>query len=194
MDNFLPDHTIDQIITSQLHEKDVEFDSRRQANNHLDLGYQETESQLRAPILNAFSKLLFSKNIEVDFIIPMPGSAVGWIEAFNKLRVYSPEIISLRKVTRRKFELIDDIDESKYANKQGIVFDDTTIDGGSGEAAADYLTDSKFAITAIVSLFVRGEQLAKSSYPRFCIAHRLIPSNLDWKKFRQQGKIEQLRS
>lgn len=168
------------------------FANGQEANNHLDLGYDETAPPLRPYIVDAFSRLLFVKNIDVDFIVPVPSGAQGWIDAYANRQVTSPEVIRLRKLQKRQFELFSDLNANDYTGKQGIVVDDATSDGGTGEAAADYMTLNGFNIIAVISLFVRGIQLAPSKYPRFWLAHRPIPQKLNWQIFRQQGKIEQL--
>ena len=192
MSELLPADITNQIIASQLHEGTVTFANGQHANNHLDLGYDETSPLLRPYIVDAFSRLLFVKNIDIDFIVPVPSGAEGWIDAYSNRQVTSPEIIRLRKLQKRQFELFSDLNANDYRGKQGIVVDDVTSDGGTSEAAADHMTDKGFNILAVVSLFVRGRQLLPSKYQRLWLAHRPIPQKLDWQKFRQQGKIEQL--
>jgi len=189
---FLSGDITRQLIASQLHEGAVTFANGQQANNHLDLGYDETAPQLRPHIVDAFSRLLFVKNLEVDFIVPVPSGAEGWIDDYVTRQVTSPEIIRLHKLQKRHFKLLDDLDVNDYTNKQGIVVDDATSDGGTSEAAADYMTEQGFTIGAVVSLFVRGQQLAPSKYPRLWLAHRHIPTKLDWNMYRQTGKLKQL--
>lgn len=192
MSEFLPSDITNQIIVSQLHEGAVTFANGQQANNHLDLGYDETAPQLRSHIIDAFSRLLFVKNIDVDFIIPVPSGAEGWVEAYVSRLPTAPDVIRLRKIQKRQFELCSDLDSSDYTGKHGIVVDDATSDGGTSEAAADYATKQGFTITAVVSFIVRGQQLAPSKYSRLWLAHQPIPAMLDWNIFRQQGTIQQL--
>lgn len=192
MSEFLPEAVVDQIIASQLHEGDVTFANGQLANNHLNLGYSETPPQLRTPIVDAFSRLLFAKNLRVDSIVPVPSGAVGWAEDYTTRQVNSQEIIRLQKLQKRQFVLANELERSLLAGKRGIVLDDATSDGGTGEAVADYMTEQGFCVTAVVSLFVRGQQLDPSKYPRLWLAHRTIPTQLDWNVYRQTGKLQQL--
>ena len=192
MTEFLPSNITNQIIASQLHEGAVTFANGQQANNHLDLGYDETAPQLRPLVVDALSRLLFVKNIDVDFIIPVPSGAEGWADAYVSRLPTAPDVIRLRKLQKRQFELFSNLDSSNYAGKHGIVVDDATSDGGTSEAAANYMTEQGFTIEAVVSLFVRSKQLAPSNYRRLWLAHRTIPTQLDWNIFRQTGTLKKL--
>lgn len=189
---YLAHEEIDKILARQLTEREVVFANGQQANNHLDLGYEETDVSLRPPLVFALGILLHAAGLEQDTIVPVPTGAEGWVHHYN-LGLADPQpVVRLRKVQRRSFELLDVRTALENERRPIVVVDDTTSDGGTSEAAADFMAERGFAVSAVISLFVRGEQLAPSKYPRLWVAHKPIPAKLDWKIFRQQGKIEQL--
>lgn len=193
MAEFLSEELIDQVVARQLREGAVVFASGDVANNHLDLGYSETHPSLRTTIVEALGDLLIAKNIHPTFMVPVPTGADGWVKSYNVLLDIPSKLIFLNKLGKRQFELKEDNGGlHKIKGISGIVIDDATSDGGTSEAAADYITKHGFHIEAVISLFFRGNLPITSKYQRHWLAHRPIPAKLNWQIFRQQGKIEQL--
>jgi orotate phosphoribosyltransferase len=187
----LTEYFIDDVLRLQLHEGVVTFANNSIANNHLDLGYDEVAEQLRPELLRALGNTLINNELEQASIVPVPTGAEGW--AYNLgLKNENVDIIPLRKLAKRTFELRDKRSVLEKAASGVVVLDDATTDGGTSEAAADYMSQEGFKIAAVISLFIRGKQLAASKYPRLWLAHKYVPTNLDWKKFREEGKIVEL--
>lgn len=196
--NTLSDNFVKTVVAMQLREGDVTFANGTQANNHLDLGYTETHASLRTPIITALGSMIAGANFKPDYLVPVPTGAVGWVEAYADSQPDKSPILYLDKVQGQKREFMLNArntvaSELINSNAHGFVIDDATSDGGTSEAAADFLTTKGFKINGILSLFTRGNSpVLPSKYPRYTLMYKHIPANLNWNIFKQQGKIEQL--
>lgn len=192
----------DQLIDNQLRPEHKVFANGLEANNHLDMGYDEVPDIYRSSLAHHTAALIVSTNVRVSFVAPVPTGANGWgHEVAHDIAliddVEEPVVLEFEKSDRRVFvnfpETIEKIAELKkqYGDDvTGVVIDDATSDGGTSEALADYLIEQEIYPELIASIFFRGDlDLLQSKYNRIFTIARNIPMNLDWKKYNAEGEI-----
>ena len=181
------------ILRHQLSEGDYTFANLSSANNHLDIGYTEVSSNLvRESIVGMSSKIILGNITDLDYLAAVPNGATKW--GIDIARVLSKELkksvnsIVTSKISKRKFVINGEYEKGKKV----VVIDDATSDGGTSEALAQELEVKGFEIGLIFSIFFRGKAYANAKYERVSLIKKEIPRQLDWKYFRETGKIRQL--
>lgn len=198
-------------LTNAFIDATLKYDTRpfangqRDVNNHSDGAYGEIHDEALRDIVAEHSRdLLLGAEVgdgaaecELDFIAPVPAGAVGWAYAIarqmNRPRMH---VLNLDKRARREFAL-NEFSELQLENliavherPAGVVLDDVSSDGGTGEAMAEFLESQGLEVTLILSLLFRGDitQL-KSKYNRAFVMQQHIPYKIDWAKRRGSGLI-----
>lgn len=187
------------VLNAQLSEGDFMFANGQHTNNHLDMGYDEVSPDVREIIVPRLGQLVVVSDSCPMFIAPVPNGADGWAEDLavdlGKASV-APKILYAHKLGRRKFENTPIINRQiarwrdDGVDPRGMVIDDVSSDGGTGEAMADFLTEQGLEIDLVVSILYRGDIANLSSrYRRAILIARQIPYFMDWAIFRSSGEI-----
>lgn len=192
----------ESLIREQLRPWDQPFANTDEANNHLNIGYEEVSAHLRPEIVEGLGELIVVSKVQPIFIAPVPKGANGWGEELvEKLpdRIAKPALLTFEKVDKRKFANLPEADKeiaklkAKHNRPTGVVIDDATTDGGTSEAMADFLTEQGLAVDLVLSIFYRGDiRLLSSNYRRAVLVTRHLPLMLDWKKYLGDGTIRAL--
>ena len=182
------------VLAMQLKPGSAIFANGTPANNHLDMGYDEVLPHFRAPIIERARSVILADFGAPDFIAPVPTGAVGWAHNLAKTFERKPKVIELQKTAKREFRpTLQALSQTiQMYHGQGIVLDDATSDGGTSEAYAEVIEELNVEVVGIVSLFFRGREYIESRFPRAHILRCPIPYQIDWPKFTDNGKIEEL--
>lgn len=190
------DVLIDQLLAAQLRPGDRVFASGEAANNHLDLGYEETTPELRPTIVHDLAELIVDTVGVPAFIAPVPTGAVGWGKQVSGLLTPTPELIVLDKVAPREFKPTSELRSQirKLRNRRGVVIDDATSDGGTSAAYAECIEKLGLEVSLVVSIFFRGQEYAKNRFQRLHLFARPIPYQLNWQKFLDECELVEVRA
>lgn len=186
------------------------FANGSDANNHLNLGYDEVSPVLRRPIQQGLKMMLDNAEVKLgragdgvhevnaDFLVPVPEGANGWVRAVSGLYTPERQMLQFQKVERRTFkpvgntvEVIAEQMENSLDTPTVAVFDDATTDGGTTEAMCDYL-EEEFGLDVLVaiSIYYRGVLAElRSKYNRAFVVANHIPLTIDMDHHKKTGEI-----
>lgn len=183
-----------------MHEVNRTFASGTPANNHIDGGHEEVPGDIAATVVEELVRFSAPMFKHVRFVAPVPNGANGWAEAVKEERRDSGLIVmKAAKVDRRKFVETEETEKAldrlfeQSDRPKGIVLDDVTMDGGTGEAMADFYSERGLEITLVMSLLYRGrDDRIQSAYKRTALMRRFLPYLINWSLYKATGRVQEL--